>query len=226
MSTILLHDSAPESVRRKLTEFGGRNQYGKPLWRLVRAESRTHVCGGTFNSGVSGGDFQIQQNGKFGFSESTIQKSYNGEDEIRMYGVKGWILERWLPPYVWDTRENWNSRKAADGLTPLFGEYPSEGDYWMLSGPWPEIPPLTFLEHEISTYEYTRNNFSQDFEKLLREQIQQEQTAAEAQYNRMIDQITAIGREVRQVMLSGSLEAQRVRQQAYQLMGRKDHAPL
>src|SRR5581483_11827054 len=97
MSTVLLHDAAPESVRRKLTEFGGKNTYGRPLWRIVRGEHRTHVCGGTFNSGVEGGNFEIQQNGRFGFSEPSIASSWHGEQEIHVYAHRGWVLERWMP---------------------------------------------------------------------------------------------------------------------------------
>ena len=56
MATILHADSAPDSYKSRLMVFGGKNAYGKTIWRIVRAEFRTHVCGGTFHEGKNGGD--------------------------------------------------------------------------------------------------------------------------------------------------------------------------
>ena len=137
----------------------------------------------------------------------------------------GWILERWMPAQVWGSREDWKDSKAEDGQA-LFGEYPSEGDYWMLDGPYPDLPPMSFLEKTIAVYEYSRNNNNQGFDHIYREKIQQEKAVAEAKYLKALEQINAIGREVNSVLKSGSLAGQAVRQQAAMMRGDRSHQAL
>lgn len=226
MATILLADSAPESYRTRLTAFGGKNSYGRQLWRIVRAEYRTHVCGGTFSEGKNGGDFEFHPNGKFSVSGFNPGHQWSGPTEILMYTCgPGWILERWMPPSVWGAREDWDQVRTGDG-SKLFGEYPSEGDYWMLDGPWPELPPMSFLEKTISAYEYCRNNQNQSFEAIYSAQIASEKARAEAQNKQMMADIMAIGKEVDSVLKSSSLSAQAVRQQAATLRGDRSHSAL
>jgi hypothetical protein len=228
MATILKRDDAPDSLKRALTVFGGKNMYHRPIWRLVRAEYRTHVCGGTLTEGKNGGSFEFQPNGKFSVSSFDPGRAISGPNEIPMYTCgPGWILERWMPAHVWGNRDDWNNFKAADGQR-LFGDYPSEGDYWMMDGPWNESepPPMSFLEKTIAVHEYCRNNQNQGFEHLLAQQIQDEKIRAEAQYLKMMDDIEAIGREVNDVLKSGSLAAQAVRQQAAKMRGDRSHQAL
>jgi hypothetical protein len=226
MATILLCDTCPDSYKQRLLAFGGKNSYGRPLWRIVRAEHRTHVCGGTFHEGKDGGTFEFLPNGKFTISSLNPGHVTSGEQEVTMYTCgPGWILERWLPPHVWGTREDWNSQKADDG-SRLFGEYPSEGDYWMLDGPYDDLPPMSFLEKTIEVYEYCRNNQNQSFEALFARGIAKEKARAEEKYLRMMDQVMSIGREVNQVLTSSSLEGQRLRQQAGKMRGDKSHQAL
>ena len=208
--------------------------YRRPLWRLVRAENRIHTCGGTFHEGKEGGEFSFEPTGKFSVSSFNPGKVHSGIDQIPMYTCgPGWILERWMPPHVWGTRDDWNQTKAADGQR-LFGEYPSEGDYWMLEGPFCDDnevplldpPPLTFLLKTIEVYEHCRNNQNQSFEAIYARDIAREKMEAEMKYLRMMDEILACGREVESVLKSGSLAAQRVRQHAAKMRGDRSHQAL
>jgi hypothetical protein len=75
-----------------------------------------------------------------------------------IYPCEGWILERWFPPSAFGSREAWYSALSQDGETPMMGPYPERGRFWMLDGPWEEIPPLELVRVPISLWENNPQN--------------------------------------------------------------------
>lgn len=144
----------PRDVRERLLVLGGKNMQGLPLWRIVLAERRTALRGGTF--------YEFQENEeqfKFGNDNSYRYDPIHPVSakiciqEVPMYPCDGWILERLMPRWMFGSQEDWERQKGEDGFTPLMGPYPKNGDYWMLDGPWERMPPLADVEKTIRDYE-------------------------------------------------------------------------
>src|ERR1700749_917926 len=88
-----------------------------------------------------------------------------------MSPVRGEILERWFAPDAIGTKDWWNAQKGADG-SPLLGDYPSEGLYWMISGPWPKLPSLEELRLKIRGYEYAMDLNAENPEQRMKDYIE------------------------------------------------------
>lgn len=98
--------------------------------------------------------------------------------EVHLYpNLKGWIVEKWFPAgsKMVGTREEWESFKAADGVTPINGEYPERGEYVMIYGPYNYLPAEDQLRTWIGKY---HNDLG-----LLTGTQQQRALAADAEFN-------------------------------------------
>jgi len=144
----------PKDIRDRLFVLGGKNLAGLPLWRIVLAERRTALRGGTFYEfGENQEQFQFDEQNRYRYQPLRPDSAKTCIQEVPMYPCEGWILERLMPRWMFGSEEDWNNQKGEDGFTPLMGPYPKNGDYWMLDGPWEKIPPIATVEQFIRDYE-------------------------------------------------------------------------
>ena len=217
----------PRHVRQRLANYGGSNQYGRALWRVVLAERRIVIRGGVFHEFEETGSleqFDFDRDGRITHKPISPRCVTAGIMETPMYGVDGWILERWFPPGIWGDRETWETSLAQDGVTPLMGPYPAEGDYWMLGGPWEKLPALDDLFQAIRVWEHERENRPANFELAMRVHLKNKQDAQEARYHKLVAALEEYRRsEILPVMHSTSLSAQMVRNGLQSRLGQKSH---
>jgi len=218
----------PQYVKDELLRYGGKNVHGRPLWRLVQAEKRTVIRGGVFHDF---GDRMPDQtgfapDGRFAHQQVKPVSTHVGMAECRLYPkTKGWILEHWFPPQMFGTKEWWTSQKGEGGY-PLLGPYPAEGDYWMLSGPWPAIPSLEELRHKIRGYEYAMDQNAGDPTARINAFVAECEQAKEKEWDEWENQRQyAIKHIVRPLMNTVSLTAQRERQRVLERWGIRSFIP-
>lgn len=103
----------PSWVNEAVLLLGGKNRYGKPNFRVIWGGNRTHKVGGFFKTIVEGKPFDIPE-----------------VRELLKYHPDRWHLERWRPPEIYGTQENWY-KDTWDELAQVHtqGDYPAEGDY-------------------------------------------------------------------------------------------------
>jgi hypothetical protein len=214
---------APQAISDALTKFAGRNEYDKTIWRCVVAETVTVMRGGVFVKWPSGDTTTVKLekrlvsgkwDGTYIQHHTPIKpdESVEGVFEIPKYPVKGWIMERWFPPHVFGSKVDWESVKGFNSNLPLFGEFPSRGDYWMLGGPWEKCPALGDLECAIQMWESQLLLKPKDFEMWMKMALKHEQDTAEAETRRLEKEIEQfVKSEITPIFKSTSLEAQRVR---------------
>lgn len=217
---------APRSLSKRLTNFGGRNPYGEPNWRVCLSQSCTQICGGIFHT-LPDGDLSIVEEGPDGtLYHKAISDTAQHERVMRTpkYPHEGWIMERWFPPHMWGTREWWESQMAEDGITPLMGPYPEKGDYFMLAGPWTECPTISDIETAIQTYNQMQANRPVNLARHMEQQIKDQKekwTKRREAYVKMLDD--RFKSEILPVLKSTSLSAQMVRNQAQEMSGQRGH---
>lgn len=154
MPLIDLNVATPKDIRETLTDIGGKNPYGHANWRLILAQNHLVTRSGEWLEFAPGEEsFLFQADMSVQHKPVNPRSSKKGTMEVPLYPVRGWILERWMPSEVFGTKEAWDAVKAADGVTPMMGPYPVEGDWWMLQGPWDLIPPMSSLRTFISAWE-------------------------------------------------------------------------
>lgn len=208
---------APLALRKRLERFGGLNPYGKPNWRVVLAQNCTEICGGIFHN-MPDGELSIVEEGPDGKMYHREVKPESIEHhsmiEVPKYPHEGWILEIWFPAHMWGSREDWASHRAEDGVTPLKGPYPEQGDYWMLAGPWGCAPEISDVENAIAQYRQARqsrpNNLAAHMRQKLKDQEERKLKLREERAQKYIEYMT---KEVMPLMKSSSLSAQRLRNQ-------------
>lgn len=173
----------PAAITADLTEYGGLNPHGNPVWRLVRAENCRIQCFGTMNH------ISVDTSKLADFARPTdvpIDRMEEGEFWVPRYKkLKGWILQRWFPPSAWGTREMWESQKARDGRARLLAAYPQRGDYMMVPcGPWHSVEEAHDLKGYIRCWNAQQRNNPinwQNYEEaLLAFELQERQQEAEA----------------------------------------------
>jgi hypothetical protein len=152
----------PKRVIEKLLAWGGKNPHGLPNWRIILAENHLVQRAGTwtsFESDDKQADFQHMRT-EAGEHACTFQTQSISPTEVKIgmfwvpkWPVKGWILERWFPTSSFGTKREWEAAKSSDGVTPMMGPYPEKGDYFLLDGPWAEIPNLEDVRKAVSTWE-------------------------------------------------------------------------
>lgn len=114
----------------------GFNMYDDPHFRLVWAEARLTPSGGTWLDWLPNTSMADRNTAK---GKRPWRRSA-GIRMIKRYGpAKGWVLERWVPPSAYGSREQWYSPAVIGGTIvlvnggrerlPSQGSYPSRGEY-------------------------------------------------------------------------------------------------
>ncbi len=111
----------PPGVQEYLTDYGGRNLYGGPNFRVVWSNGRTVTRTRRFMDTDSHG---------------TIVRQTIGTREIPRYNYPAlrdrFVIERWRPASDYGDPETWqrSNTKLIDGhLVQPIGDYPLRGDY-------------------------------------------------------------------------------------------------
>ena len=194
--------STPSYIRTELSRFGGRNPFNRANWRLVLAERRIVRRGGIV-------------------SKDGVQDGYR---DVPKYPCKGWVLERWFPAVKFGTRSDWENAKSIDGITPLLGPYPSEGDYFMLAGPFQRMPEIGDLKKAISMHIREEESRPSSYAAMLKAEIDADTAKAEAAEKKATEDLAHFYQtEVEPVLHGTSLEAARIRQDLAQQMGDWSH---
>ena len=194
------------------------------MWRLVLAQNCIVKASGILHELPTGeiSCFAIAPDGKRVY-EKPADKISAGTFELPKYPCDGWILEKWFPPEVWGSRDEWKSHRSEDGST-IMGEYPSRGDYWMLAGPFERIPDLADLRQAIDMHRQTMATKPVDYANMLKQTILDQETAREQRRNKLEADLAYMRKnELVPVLKSGSLAAQRFRNKLNKSIGDRTH---
>jgi hypothetical protein len=136
------------ALNGELARYGGRNPFGGPTWRVVRAEDCFEVAFGTMRHmpRVNADDDLILE-------DLEPESFSSGEMWIPKYDSNGFGLERWFPASTWGGEWDWEHETSQDGVTHLKGEYPRHGDYYMVGEAWyPRLYPTDHWKKEINKW--------------------------------------------------------------------------
>lgn len=176
---------APAAVSDFLFRFGGKTPYGTPMYRMVLAETVGQWEGGEWWDWPEHATMAERGGLDYGATESglvLLGADPNKPERVvvecrvveRYPGIEGWILERWIPPSAFGSKDTWEKMtlKSRPDI-PLLGPFPSEGAYdvcavWqeevgsglmlnqakltehgMMSKSLREVPPLAVLEKAV-----------------------------------------------------------------------------
>lgn len=216
----------PKHYREFITNVGGLNPYGDPKWRVLLAQNRTMRSSGLLHD-LPTGDvsiFEVDGRGQVHYNKpkDSIEA---GVFDLPRYPVEGWISERWFPAEVWGTREQWESHRSEHGGTLLHEAYPERGDYFLVGGPWKELPELSDIENAIQMWEHGHRNRPTNVLAYYKQLLRNEEDAREARRAKLERDLAYMRtNELVPVLKSGSLEAQRFRNELSESIG--DHSHL
>jgi hypothetical protein len=209
----------PAGVRKMLFEYGGRTPDGGPAWRLVLAQNCRIQCFGTMTHAP-----QAKDQTELDMRETKPDRIEEGAFWVRRYKCKGWILQKWFPASTWGTREEWESRKAADGVTRLHGKYPENGDYYMMAGPWRSIEHVGNLIVEIQKVNRSQQKHPSNWDRVFREYLRQDREERESRIHEYETTLEIYRKtQILPVLKSTSSSAQRVRNEIQSGMGSGAH---
>lgn len=119
----------PPDFQRRITEAGGRNLYGEPLFRIVWGWSRMAWIGGKFEG-------ETDRNGNLlpAYECLTREPKY-------LDGLDQWHLEVWCPPDRYGSPESWPEE--------ALGPFPARGDYERLTSFGPRSLTPALLERLV-----------------------------------------------------------------------------
>lgn len=147
-----------------------------------------------------------------------------GYHRVPKYPVKGWIIERWFPAHTFGSPAQWESAKSSDGVTPMMGPFPHEGDYFMLAGPFDRIPEMADLKTAISMHIRAEEEQPVSYKQMLLNEINADLEAKEKQWKAYEDQVGAFyQQEVDPILKGTSLAAGRIRNELAEAMGDRSH---
>lgn len=194
------------------------------MWRLVLAQNCLITTNGVMHELEPGevSCFAIGPDGKR-YYQKPNDRITAGRFEIPKYPCDGWVLEKWFPPSTWGTREEWASHKSEDGST-IMGDYPDQGDYWMLAGPFEHVPELADLRQAIDMHRHAMSNQPTNYANVLKQTVLDQETAREKRREKLEADLAYMRKnELVPVLKSTSLEAQRFRDELQRQMGDPSH---
>ena len=254
MSFIKETQVVPSNLQSYLTRLGGKNPYGKPNWRLVFShdvwvkeagvyrdwdENLTTAERGGFNFEQTEEKMYAQIGGK-AFEELGEQPQWAAlrhdnkpirtvvevRENQRYPMLDGWIMELWFPAFKYGSPEHWYSFKAVDGATSMLGEYPHEGDYEMIYGPYPRQPSIAQMELWVRKYHVDRENMRMTGTPKQRaiEYVDRYERHQKEQWGKRRLEYQAEMMDIwKSVATSGSLEMNRYRQELATQAGQTSH---
>lgn len=220
----------PSPIRKELARFGGLNPYNRANWRIVLAEDRRELRGGVFHHMPTGDvavtEFEPIGKGAYRMHHKEVkpERVETGFHEVPKYPVKGWILERWFPASRKGMgRAEWEAVRSTDG-TPMMGPYPGEGFYFMLAGPWEQIPDMADLKTAIAMHIRTEEQNPASYQQAMVEEVNADEEAERRQYQQVLDNLAHFYEsEVEPVLKGSSLGAGRIRNDLAAQLGDRSH---
>lgn len=187
----------PHEVIATLAQWGGNNEYGEPNWRVILAENHLVQRAGMWTDFDEGTEQVEFTPGKGGLAYKTQQIA---PDSIRIgvfwvpkYQVTGWVLERWFPASAYGDREQWESALSQDNETPMMGPFPERGGYFMLTGPWEQIPNLEDIRASIAGWENASHSHGNIDVEAMQRAMQNEMAAQheleEQKYQQLLEDV-------------------------------------
>jgi hypothetical protein len=178
--------STPRALREEITRYGGRNPFGGPNWRVVVAEDVIEYSRGIMRS-------MPDVSADADVTDIEPEKVEEGEFWTPRYpGVHGWILERWFPPEAWGEQDDWRLAAGEDGLTPMMGEWPRHGEYYMVSDDaLAELPGPGYWKEQINEELRRLAEIPGNPARLLSETLYQARVSEERRKERFIDEVHA-----------------------------------
>jgi hypothetical protein len=254
MSFIVEKHPIPKDLQAFMTTFAGKNPYGLPNWRLVVAsdvwvreagvyrdwdENLSVAERGGFNFQQSEEAAMVQIAGK-DFEELGEQPQWEAlrhgnrpirtvtevRDNPRYPNILGWILELWFPAHKYGSPEQWYAYKAVDGVTSMLGEYPHQGDYEMIYGPFKKTPTASQLQLWLSKYIYDRQHLRTTGtpEQRALEYVERYEADQQKQWMKRRAEYQAEMMDIwKPIATSGSGEMNRFRQQLARQAGQTSH---
>lgn len=108
----------PWEVQHRVALAGGFNRLGEPNFRVVWGGTRLTLIGGRWTDRDAQGNM--------------IRERVELREVPKYLPLNRWHVERWVPPEVYGSPENWYRRtvEVEDGVRiPALGPYPSRGEY-------------------------------------------------------------------------------------------------
>ncbi len=100
----------PRELQARITQVGGRNPHGAPMFRLVWGWSRLAWIGGEWEDHDDAG--------------TLIRKVTEFREVPKYTPFDRWHVEKWVPPETYGTPEQWKAN-----LEAALGPYPSRGEW-------------------------------------------------------------------------------------------------
>lgn len=218
--------STPTDIREELGRYGGLNPYGRAHWRVVLAQERLCRRGGVFKTMPTGDVAVIEVDPKtFEVHRREVkpERVVTGIRDVPKYPVRGWILERWFPASHYNKQE-WERAKSSDGVTPMMGPFPHEGEYFMLGGPWAKVPEMADMKMAIAMHLREEATRPRNYAEVLRQEIEADRLEEERTMAKAYDDLAHFyDSEVEPVLKGTSLGAQRIRNEMQDAMGERSH---
>lgn len=112
----------PVRLQKRISEIGGLNPHGQPLFRVVRGSDRMTWIGGAWRDHDSNGNFLRE------VVETRQVPKY--PDALERY-----VFEGWMPPENYGTEQEWKenfTKIIAGQFVEELGEYPRHGEYELI----------------------------------------------------------------------------------------------
>jgi hypothetical protein len=186
----------PPELARALTVYGGLNPFGAPLWRVALAENVLRQSFGIMRTMPDIGEDADQ-------ADMEPEKTEEGEFWTPRYECEGWILERWFPASSWSACMEWENAMAEDGFTPMMGEYPRHGQYYMVSTEaYREMPSLDFWKMLIQQQLRDQARSPHDPVAYLSEQLYIERVGKQLKEEAYLREVDHLHKDVVKPMLA------------------------
>lgn len=109
----------PVRLQKRITEIGGLNEHGQPLFRVVRGCDRLTRIGGAWRD--------YDANGNFLREVVEVREVLKYPEALERY-----VFEAWMPPENYGTEREWRenyTKIIAGKIIEELGEYPRHGEY-------------------------------------------------------------------------------------------------
>ncbi len=200
----------PPEIRRLLLDYGGKTPTGLPMWRLVQAGDCRILCQGRMHHFPKGVDFSIEEVASI--RPDSITGGVMLLPRYRDIPPHQWILQKWFAPSIWGGAADWRMARGEEADTPLFvQEFPANGDYFMLAGPWNSIEEAGDLRAAICVYLRSILSRPKDGQNYVRQMMAEEMHGREERVARLEKEIFRAEVANRQMLTSISSDAQRMR---------------
>lgn len=186
----------PPHLIRAMRLRGGVNQYGEPMYRLVRAEARKRNAWGRWHEWPRGLRTRYKNP-----ELNRAVKSFVGMKPVPMYpGESGWVLERYSPAISWGGHGQWYAPESMGGTKRWMGadigyimaagHYPYRGDYQGTGYIFPNDVSELLISNAIGRIERNRDGMPGDPVKRARLETyvaEKEEAESEAAWSRFFD---------------------------------------